>query len=156
MIYVAMFDEVDEGTAMFKLAETQSQVPVQGKWVTLDADGTELPSDWYLRLGGAVTKMLRHQIGLTSTIPFKPGAIDTGGMCVSIGDSCSSSNACCNGHVCVDGACCVAIAQTCSSDSQCCNGHRCQGGACCVRAGQGCGHDAQCCSRQCTQGVCVQ
>ena len=53
-----MFDEVDEATAMFKLAETSSDIPAQGNFVTLDADGTDLPSDWYLRLAGETQKIL--------------------------------------------------------------------------------------------------
>ena len=72
MIYVAMFDEVDEGTAIFKIAENSSQTPTTGKFVTLDMDGIELPSDWYLRLTGEGTKMLRGEIPLTSTIPIVP------------------------------------------------------------------------------------
>jgi len=73
-IYVAMFDEVDEGTAMFKLAENLSQVPVgiQDRIVTLDADGYDLPGDWYLRLAGETQKMLDGSIALTSTIPITP------------------------------------------------------------------------------------
>ncbi|MBN1560629.1 PKD domain-containing protein [candidate division KSB1 bacterium] len=73
-IYVAMFDEVDEGTAMFKLAENKSQVPVeiQDRIVTLDADGYELPNDWYLRLAGETQKMLDGSIALSSTIPITP------------------------------------------------------------------------------------
>jgi hypothetical protein len=50
MLYGAMFDEVDEGTAMFKLAITAEEVPVDVSIVTLDADGEALPSDWYLQL----------------------------------------------------------------------------------------------------------
>lgn len=46
----AMFDEVDEGTAMFKLAPTRDSVPAGLPLVTLDADGDQLPSDWYLQL----------------------------------------------------------------------------------------------------------
>jgi hypothetical protein len=70
MIYVAMYDEVDEGTAIFKLAENEKQIPTTGKFVTLDIDGYKLPSDWYLRLTGEATKMLRGEINLTSTIPI--------------------------------------------------------------------------------------
>lgn len=51
-IWMAQFDEVDEGTAIFKVAATASEVPAQGTWLTLDADGTSLPNDWYLRLCG--------------------------------------------------------------------------------------------------------
>ena len=50
MVYGAMFDEVDEGTAMFKLAPTRDSVPAGLPLVTLDADGDQLPSDWYLQL----------------------------------------------------------------------------------------------------------
>jgi hypothetical protein len=50
MIYAAMFDEVDEGTAMFKLAPTRESVPAGVAIVTLDADGEQLPNDWYLQL----------------------------------------------------------------------------------------------------------
>jgi hypothetical protein len=50
MLYGAMFDEVDESTAMFKLARTPRDAPADPATVTLDADGVEVPSDWYLRL----------------------------------------------------------------------------------------------------------
>lgn len=50
MLYGAMFDEVDEGTAMFKLAPSAETVPAGVPLVTLDADGDQLPSDWYLQL----------------------------------------------------------------------------------------------------------
>ena len=72
MIYGAMFDEVDEGTAMFKMAPTAAQLPVQGTFVPLNIDGEALPSDWYLRLAGEGGKMLRGEIPLTSTRPINP------------------------------------------------------------------------------------
>jgi hypothetical protein len=72
MVYGAMFDEVDEGTAMYKLAPTAAQIPAQGSWVTLDIDGLSLPSDWYLRLAGQASKMLRGEIPLQRTIPITP------------------------------------------------------------------------------------
>jgi hypothetical protein len=79
MVYVAMFDEVDEGTAIYKLVENQSQTPKEWpsngehhEFIVMDADGYKLPSDWYLRLTGEAGKMLRKQIGLTSTIPISP------------------------------------------------------------------------------------
>jgi hypothetical protein len=50
MIYGAMFDEVDESTAMFKIAASRRDAPGDAPMVTLDADGETLPSDWYLRL----------------------------------------------------------------------------------------------------------
>ncbi len=70
MIYGAMFDEVDEGTAMYKLAPTPAQLPAQGAFVPLNIDGYTLNSDWYLRLADQAGKMLRGEIPLTSTIPI--------------------------------------------------------------------------------------
>ena len=74
MIYVAMFDEVDEATAIYKTAPTAAETPDQGFWLTLDADGYSLPSDWYLRLTCEAGKMLRHDIPVTQTIPTDPGS----------------------------------------------------------------------------------
>jgi len=57
MIYVAMFDEVDEGTAIFKCS---NDVPVEGKSLFLNYEG--LPSDYYLKLVGSGAKLLRGEI----------------------------------------------------------------------------------------------
>jgi hypothetical protein len=57
MLKIAMFDEVNEGTAMYKLAAKRSDAPDQGFWLTLDADGENLPSDWYLRVAREITRM---------------------------------------------------------------------------------------------------
>ena len=64
MIYVAMFDEVDEGTAIFKCT---NDVPVGGesKFVTYES----LPSDFYLRLTGAGGKLLRGEIPISDKLP---------------------------------------------------------------------------------------
>ena len=72
MLYGAMFDEVDEGTAMFKLAPTAAQLPATGNFVPLDADGKNLPADWYLRLANEAGKMLRGETPVTNTIPIAP------------------------------------------------------------------------------------
>lgn len=72
MIYGAMFDEVDEGTAMYKLAPTAAQLPAQGTFVPLNVDGYTLASDWYLRLADQAGRMLRSEIPVTSTIPITP------------------------------------------------------------------------------------
>jgi hypothetical protein len=58
-VYIAMFDEVDEGTAMFKLAENDQMIPREGYWLPLDEDGFDLPSDWYLRAAGLATEVVR-------------------------------------------------------------------------------------------------
>jgi hypothetical protein len=58
-IYIAMFDEMDEGTVMFKTSENALQAPVERYWLNLNADGTPLPSDWYLRCAGKTAEILR-------------------------------------------------------------------------------------------------
>lgn len=56
MIYVAMFDEIDEGTAIFKI----SKDPPAGKsrFVTFEPD---IPEDHYLQLAGKAARMLKKQ-----------------------------------------------------------------------------------------------
>jgi|GEM_PF-745624 len=64
MIYAAMFDEIDEGTALFKCAK---KVPV-GKSVFLSID-KELESDHYLWLTGQAGNMLRKEVPFTDKQP---------------------------------------------------------------------------------------
>ena len=64
-VYVAMFDEVDEGTAIFKVT---SSPPAQGHLVGYDG----LPSDWYLRLVGEAARRLHGQQPIPSEIPIQP------------------------------------------------------------------------------------
>ncbi len=71
MIYIAMYDEVDEGTAMYKLAPTAAERPVDGKFISADQDGVSLPSDWYLRLASATSSILRGKAKNTETIPLQ-------------------------------------------------------------------------------------
>jgi hypothetical protein len=70
MLYGAMFDEVDEGTAFFKLVARDSDLPAQGTFLPLSADGHELPTDWYLRLAGTATRTLRGELPRTPDIPI--------------------------------------------------------------------------------------
>ncbi len=64
MIYVAMFDEIDEGTAIFKISKNP---PVgQSPFVTFEE---EIPSDYYLYLTGMAGKMLRKEIPFQKSIP---------------------------------------------------------------------------------------
>jgi hypothetical protein len=72
MIYVAMFDELNEGTAMFMLAASQADMPIDGQFVSLDRDGYNLPSDWYLQLAQAAGMMLRREIPLSPLMPITP------------------------------------------------------------------------------------
>jgi len=76
-LYIAMFDEVDEGTAIYKLAPTAADAPDQGYWLTLDADGFALPSDWYLRLACETGRMLRGEVAPSETKPSIPTPIPT-------------------------------------------------------------------------------
>ena len=72
-IWCAQFDEVDEGTAIFKVAAKASDLPLpKDGWLALDADGYSLPSDWYLRLTGEAQLMLEGRIPLTRRIPIDP------------------------------------------------------------------------------------
>jgi len=64
MIYVAMFDEVDEGTAIFKCA---NDVPVTGENRFLTYEG--LPSDFYLNLCGQGGRMLRGELPVMEEVP---------------------------------------------------------------------------------------
>ena len=56
-----MFDEVDESTAMFKIAASRHDAPGDVPMVTLDADGERLPSDWYLRLARETQNRLQRR-----------------------------------------------------------------------------------------------
>jgi len=71
-IWMAQFDEVDEGTAIFKVAATEDDLPARGSWLSLGDDGQSLPSDWYLRLCGEAQKMLEGKISLNAEIPIQP------------------------------------------------------------------------------------
>jgi hypothetical protein len=72
VLKIAMFDEVNEGTAMFKLAPHRSDAPQQGFWLTLDADGYNLPSDWYMRLAGEITRIFHGEAPNTPSLPAQP------------------------------------------------------------------------------------
>jgi hypothetical protein len=64
MAYVAMFDEVNEGTAIFKVSNTP---PRPGRFETYEG----LPSDWYLRLTGEGSRLIRGERKNQKTIPIK-------------------------------------------------------------------------------------
>jgi len=62
MIYVAMFDEMDEGTAIFKCSNTPPFGPK-----LCDYEG--MPTDHYLWLTGKAGKMLRKEIPFSQDLP---------------------------------------------------------------------------------------
>lgn len=67
--YVAMFDEFDEGTAIAKVAEDATMIPTDQYFLTLDADGVHVSSDFYLRLTGDGAKMLQGKLPLQWSHP---------------------------------------------------------------------------------------
>ncbi|MBV5348430.1 xylosidase, partial [bacterium] len=64
MLYVAMFDEVNEGTAIFKCSDTPPVSEVK-KFANMDGK----PSDYYLWLTGEAEKMLRKEKPLSLKLP---------------------------------------------------------------------------------------
>ena len=72
-VFIAMFDEVDEGTAINK---NTNDPPALYDGKPLDIlpfqtyDG--MPSDWYLRLTQAGRRLLRGEIEATTEIPIQP------------------------------------------------------------------------------------
>jgi hypothetical protein len=71
-VKIAMFDEVNEGTAIFKAAATRQDAPEPGYWLTLDADGDKLPNDWYLKLATEISEMFRGTRPATADMPIQP------------------------------------------------------------------------------------
>lgn len=65
MLYIAMFDEVDEGTAIFKCTPTP---PSDGG--TRFIDFGNVPSDHYLKLAGAAGKVFRGEMEATEDLPL--------------------------------------------------------------------------------------
>ncbi|MDB5121780.1 MAG: xylosidase [Sphingobacteriales bacterium] len=66
MLYVAMFDEVNEATAIFKASNNP---PVGNSVKFIDMDG--MPSDHYLWLTGEAGKMLRKEKPLSVKMPVR-------------------------------------------------------------------------------------
>jgi hypothetical protein len=71
MLYVAMFDEVDEGTAIFKFTNNPPHPGGVDMFVTPDFDGYPLPSDEYLWLVGQACRALRGEITVDPTRPSR-------------------------------------------------------------------------------------
>jgi hypothetical protein len=64
MLYIAMFDEVNEGTAIFKVTPNPP-VSEHARFLGLDGE----PSDHYLYLTGEASKILRREKPLTTQMP---------------------------------------------------------------------------------------
>ena len=74
MLYGAMFDEVSEGTAFYKIAATKADTPANAKLLYNDIDaGVKVPSDWWLQLAGMATEALRGGAQLKKSMPCCDG-----------------------------------------------------------------------------------
>jgi hypothetical protein len=63
--FIAMFDEVNEGTQINKIA---SKPPIQAPFLTYNG----ATNDYYLRLVGTASRMLKNNAPFTSVIPISP------------------------------------------------------------------------------------
>ena len=80
MLYGAMFDEVSEGTAYYKIAESKNDVPANAELLYNDIDHgwDSLPSDWWLRLAGHARGHLNGTEKITKTMPAPPDKLGLG------------------------------------------------------------------------------
>jgi hypothetical protein len=69
-LYVAMFDEIDEGTAIYKCAR-EGELPLNGdaKFVGIEED---LETDHYLWLTGEASKWFKGTSGYSKALPTRP------------------------------------------------------------------------------------
>src|SRR5690606_26042123 len=68
-LYVAMFDDIDEGTAIFKCAR-EGELPLHGdrRFIGIEAD---LQSDHYLWLTGQAARWFHGEGGFSATKPIR-------------------------------------------------------------------------------------
>jgi hypothetical protein len=67
-LYAAMFDEVDEATALFPTEPRSEKLPVGAKMVFLNQDGCVLPDNWYLRVTEKIAEYLRQHQSLPKNL----------------------------------------------------------------------------------------
>lgn len=70
--YIAMFDEVQEGTAIYKFAANQDESAAGRSFVTASIDGVDCPGDLYLKMAGQYTAAAKG--GPTPPTPPTPPA----------------------------------------------------------------------------------
>ena len=87
-VYIGMFDEFDEATAIAKAAENSSMKPTNQYFLTLDADGVAVSSDFYLRLTQDGGKMVKGTTGLVWSHPTAHTISGSGGYL----DHCDASS----------------------------------------------------------------
>ncbi|NME72085.1 T9SS type A sorting domain-containing protein [Flammeovirga aprica] len=90
-LMIANFDEVDEGTAIFKCVNKEELLPAvdqfteEKKFLHLNSENWEnvtYPTDWYLRLSGEIAKMIVDEGNRQEIIPIDPASdfIPDGGL----------------------------------------------------------------------------
>ncbi|KAG6910617.1 hypothetical protein DXG01_009126 [Tephrocybe rancida] len=72
-MYGAMWDEYDEGTAFMPVVEKKRMLPASDRhpFLSLDEDGYDLPSDWYMRICGFAAEGLRGERRIFESFPSK-------------------------------------------------------------------------------------
>jgi hypothetical protein len=78
-VYISMFDEAQEATSIFKVAENAARIPAGSYFLTLDADGVACSADFYLRLtndGGKMVKGLAPYVTAHPTPHLVSTAVD--------------------------------------------------------------------------------
>ena len=68
-MYIAMFDEYDEGTAILKNATDWTMIPTNQYFLTSSADGLWCSSDFQLRVTKAAIEMLKGERQLSTSVP---------------------------------------------------------------------------------------
>lgn len=68
MLYTAMFDEVDEATALIPVTRS-AETPATSRMVTLDSNGCAPPPDWYLYIAGLASRIVRGELAPSDQIP---------------------------------------------------------------------------------------
>ncbi len=70
-VYFAMLDEFEEATNLINGAVDYFDIPTDDYFETFSGDGIWVSSDYYLRLAGVASDMLRGQIAKTDYIPIE-------------------------------------------------------------------------------------
>lgn len=89
-IYATMFDEIDEGTALFKVTNsppnnidgnnTPNTTRVGDYPASVFQTYEGLSSDYYLWLTGEATRMLRKEVNITQSLPIRSDRFSLGGV----------------------------------------------------------------------------
>lgn len=67
-LYLAMFDEFDEGTAIHPSEPRMDKLPIGSNLLFLNQDGCSLPADWYLRIANKASESLRKSTPPASAV----------------------------------------------------------------------------------------